>query len=41
MEPNRWRGAYVKEHGGDHGAQDWQVTATGHLARERRWAAHL
>ena len=37
VEPSRWRGARIGGgHGGDHGAQDWQVTAVGHLVRERQ-----
>ena len=37
LEPPRWRGACgPKDHGGDHGAQDWQVTAVGHLVREHQ-----
>jgi len=41
LEPPRWRGAGIgKDHGGDNGAQDWQVTCVGHLVREKQGAAH-
>ncbi len=36
VEPPRWRGAKIPGHGSDHGAQDWQVTAAGHLVREKQ-----
>ena len=35
MEPPRWRGAKAG-HACDLGAQDWQVTAVGHLVREKQ-----